>query len=56
MQIDMEKSLFSLFQIAGFLGVIYELIAMFFVRDKISAIFTNLTEIYEASKYRSGLD
>lgn len=51
---DMEKSLSSLFQIAGFTGVIYELIAMFFLRYKITSISMKLSAIYKASENRCG--
>lgn len=55
MRTDLEKSLYSLSQIAGLLGILYVLITMFFLRDKLSTIFTNLSEIYKACKNHSAI-
>lgn len=49
-RIDLEKSLTSLAQISALSIVTYIFVAMFLLRNKISAIFTKLSEIYKASK------
>lgn len=49
---DLEKALYSVFQIAATSGVIYAMTAVFFLRHKMSDIFTNLSKIYKASENR----
>lgn len=52
---DLEIALNSIFQIFTGFGLLYMLIAMFFLRDQISAIFIKLSDIYKASKNLFGL-
>lgn len=52
LRIDLEKSLYSLFQISAVISVTYTTITVFFLRHKIAAIFMNLSEIYKASESR----
>lgn len=52
MRIDLEKALCSVYQIAGFAFILYATIALFYLRDKTSIIFTKLSEIYQTRKNR----
>lgn len=45
-----EAALHALFQITAYIGMIYANINGLFLRHKITAIFTKLTQIYEKSK------
>lgn len=47
LSVDVEECLFTLFQIFGYLGVIYATVAIFLQRDKITKIFQTLTDIYK---------
>lgn len=47
---DLNKALYSVFQIASSSSVMYTMSAVFFLRHKISKIFTNLSEIYKSSE------
>lgn len=47
--IDLEGSLYAVFQLCAVGSVSYILIAAFFLRFRITAIFKQLTEIYDAS-------
>lgn len=47
---DLNKALYSVFQIASSSSVMYTMCAVFFLRHKISKIFTNLSEIYKSSE------
>lgn len=48
--VDLNQSLYAMFQIAAYTNVTYIYIAAFLLRHKITAVFDSLTEIYEESK------
>lgn len=48
--VDLENSLYAVFQLCAVGSVSYILIAAFFLRFRINDIFKQLTEIYDASK------
>lgn len=48
--IDLEESLYALFQFVAFLGLVYVIVVVFSLRNRITTILTNLTEIYAESK------
>lgn len=47
---DLEKSLYSLYQIAAASNMIYLISTVFFIRQKISDVFMQLSEIYQTSE------
>lgn len=49
-QIDLEESLYALFQIASFSGLSYIILTAFIMRNKINGIFNRLSHIYDACK------
>lgn len=49
-EIDLEESLYGFFQIGGTLSLLYGFWAVLFSRNKMKAIFDDLSEIYRASK------
>lgn len=51
--IDLELSLFALYEIFGILSMMYVFIAAFLSRHKINDIFEGLQQIYRASKSKS---
>lgn len=52
--INLEESLYALFQIFGFGSITYAIIVTFFQRHKIREIFQGLSEIYNESKIGYG--
>lgn len=48
--IDLEKSLYTVFQIVGTLLILYSFIVLYLFRNEINAIFEHLTEIYDECK------
>lgn len=48
--IDLEESLYALFQVAGLSGMAYLIFVVPFSRRAISATFDSLSKIYDASK------
>lgn len=48
--IDLEESLYALFQISAFLGLTYMCIVAFLLRYKITAFLGTLSQIYDARK------
>lgn len=54
MLIDLKESLFSLFQIAAAVGVVYQIFIALFSKRKILGIIQGLNRIYEESKRFSG--
>lgn len=48
--IDMEESLYALFQIFGFGSITYAIIVTFFQRHRMRDLFRGLSKIYSASK------
>lgn len=55
LKIDLEESLYALFQISAVYFVIYMQIMGFFSRQKIGNMFDNLTELYGTCKIFSRL-
>lgn len=51
---DLGDALYGLFQVSGFMYTTYVNIVAYFSRYKVSTIFDNLTEIYNASKFWFG--
>lgn len=51
LSIDLQGSLFALYQSAGFLSILYAFVVMFISRHKIDAIFDDLTQIYRDSEF-----
>lgn len=49
-KVDLEKSLYTIVQIAATSCIIYPLIVAFFLRPKVASMFVNLTKIYHACK------
>lgn len=49
-KIDIAESLYGFFQIGGTLSLLYGFWAVLFSRNKMKAIFDDLSEIYRASK------
>lgn len=47
---DLEECLYAFFQISAIAGIVYVMLAAFLLRHKISTIFTQLSDIYAASK------
>lgn len=50
LSVDLEKSLQTLLQIAGALSILYSFIVLYISRNKISAVFDHLKQIFDASK------
>lgn len=50
--LDLEASLYSMAQISAFGAMIYTIIATFFIRHHIEALFDSLHTIYETSKIK----
>lgn len=48
--INLEEFLYAFFQISALAGIVYVMLAAFLLRHKISTIFEQLSDIYEASK------
>lgn len=49
---DLEECLYSLFEIVGFLGMVYVILIAFSLRNKIFAIFESLDTIYDKCKMK----
>lgn len=47
---DLKESLYAFFQISAIAGIVYVMLAAFLLRHKINTIFTQLSDIYAASK------
>lgn len=52
-QIDSKGSLHALLHLTAFVGMAYVLVIAYITRNKITAIFEQLTEIHRRSKHRS---
>lgn len=48
--VDLEESLYALFQVAGLSGMVYLIFVVPFSRHAIAATFDSLSKIYDASK------
>lgn len=51
LSIDFERSLYAVFQVSGEAAMLNLIFVGFFMRNRINAIFTQLSEIYVASKH-----
>lgn len=51
-RIDLEESLYALFQIASFSGLSYIIMFAFVMRNRTNVIFDKLTQIYNECKHR----
>lgn len=51
LSIDLQGSLFALYQTVGFFDILYAFIVMFISRHKIEAIFNNLEQIYRDCEF-----
>lgn len=49
---DLEEALYALFQIIGAVSLLFAIKIAYFSRNKIDAIFENLTKIYRKSENR----
>lgn len=49
---DLEEALYALFQIIGAVSLLFAITIAYFSRNKIDAIFENLTKIYRKSENR----
>lgn len=47
--VDLEQSLYALFQISAFLGLSYVLIVAYLLRNEVTDIVKSLDDIYDAS-------
>lgn len=50
--IDLQGSVYALYQTAGFFSILYAFVVMFISRQKIHDIFCNLERIYGTSMYQ----
>lgn len=49
-QIDLEESLYALYQVAAYIPLINGIIVTFLLRNQITSIFKNLSKIHESGK------
>lgn len=49
--VDLEQSLYALFQLSGMCGITYMMIVAFILRHEINDLFGTLTDIYHDCEY-----